>query len=215
MALDTTVRTQAVFPSTTGRPEDTCTNTFHHLVDGSADRATTCAEIHSRISDFYITGGTSVSAYMSSTLSRAANTAYMKSYYLEDDVPRVPALSQFIVLDTPTTANQLPAQLAAVITYQGTPVSGEPQARKRGRIYVGPLASNALTGSDGTLASAFVTVLRTAAGALASEADTVAAWIVYSRTANTASVVTDGWVDNKTDTQRRRGQIASARTTWT
>lgn len=94
-----------------------------------------------------------------------------------------------------------------------------PQARRRGRIYLGPfgqtvLGTTAVT-SDRPLAAA-VTAIANAATALATAtAGAVVPWVIYSPTNGSGAVVTDGWVDNAFDTQRRRGVAATSRTLWT
>jgi hypothetical protein len=95
-----------------------------------------------------------------------------------------------------------------------------PRARRRGRIYVGPLnvaATDSTNGSanGGALPSGFFIGRLAAAFAeftAAAIEDEGGRWVVASRADNAVYPVTAGWVDNEFDTQRRRGLDPSART---
>lgn len=100
-----------------------------------------------------------------------------------------------------------------VLSFQADKVSGLPQARRRGRVYFGPLGGAAeASGRPGTtLLSAVVAF----GAALLSESNLADwTWVVYSTVNNGGAPVTNGWVDNSFDTQRRRGLEWTARTTF-
>jgi hypothetical protein len=123
----------------------------------------------------------------------------------------------------------LPNEVALCLSYQAVAISGESQARRRGRIFFGPLCNTANTLSatgECRPSAALVTALCGAATLLATPAATAAGdlvhWAVYSPTTDLTETIDDafqdvdnGWVDNSFDTQRRRGRDATARTTWT
>jgi hypothetical protein len=95
-------------------------------------------------------------------------------------------------------------------------VSGQPQARKRGRIYLGPFDTTQLN-ADGRILPACQTTIRNAAQALLTASDVALdwSWAVYSPTNASGVIVDNGWVDNEWDTQRRRGRAATTRSTFT
>lgn len=91
-----------------------------------------------------------------------------------------------------------------------------PKARRRGRVYIGPLNNNA-----GALTAIGVlkvhvdtqTVLKNAATALiGSSAGAAGAWSVWSRRSAALFPVIGGFIDEAFDTQRRRGVKSTART---
>lgn len=115
-------------------------------------------------------------------------------------------------------------ELCVCLSYKGTYLSGVSPKRKRGRIYLGPLAANTI--SSGEVASAAVTVFKNAAQTLltASDASSQYRWVIYSPTTDSAGTgldldswdaVTEGWVDNNVDIQRRRGFSGGTRSTFT
>lgn len=108
---------------------------------------------------------------------------------------------------------------------QGAPAthSGHtrPRARRRGRIFLGPLATSALRVTSGTAEQrphqTVIDTLATAAGQLHTGTMVTAGevWIVGSRRDNIGYPVTGGWVDDEFDTQRRRQIKPTARTVTT
>lgn len=119
------------------------------------------------------------------------------------------------------TQTSMPPEVAAVVSFHGnlTGVQEEagatrPRARRRGRIFVGPLNGLAIDEHlpDARLAAFFTGVLRSQCVDLA---DNVAAlgwsWSVWSRANAELYPVVGGWTDNAPDTQRRRGVQPTAR----
>lgn len=132
--------------------------------------------------------------------------------------------------------------MAICLSFQGATGSGVNMRRRRGRVYLGPLAGTVVDAStSGTeITAAARSTIATAAAALAHGPDVGDARLaVFSRAtanitdglpvdANEPAIgysdaalsagfedVVSGWVDNAFDIQRRRGVQASARTTWT
>ncbi len=133
-------------------------------------------------------------------------------------MPRVPYELPMPFTATGTTS-PIPTEVAAVISFQGDPFPGMPQARRRGRIYLGCIPSQAM---DLSAASQYPRFSNTAVAGLAAAADSLRTtvdalgvrWTVWSPTDGLASVITNGWVDNSPDTQRRRSVDPTARTLW-
>ena len=117
----------------------------------------------------------------------------------------------------------LPLEVALVASVRSTlaPATGGallPLQRRTGRIYLGPLNQNAV-GSDTTSgyplpSTQFRTDLSRACYDLSTGDMDQSDWVIYSRAARACSAITNGWVDNAWDTQRRRGTDPTSRTSW-
>lgn len=197
---------QVTLKTTSGVAEDFVTNTFSiNAVDAPA-----LDDAVDAIWDLY--------EYMVLFFSDniVQNGHQIKAYDRADTPPRAPVVDTVRNLPSAPTDDPLPHQLCAVLSFQGGRVSGIPQARRRGRIYFGPLGKTRCD-SDGRLTAATVTALATAGDALMTAGDTSGTWLwdVWSTVNNSATRVTDGWVDNAFDIQRRRGRKTTTRTTFT
>lgn len=164
---------------------------------------------HTALATFYQT----IDANMSN-LVRSANGLEVTSYNRADTKPRAPVLTNFSALTTTGTA-PLPPEVALCLSFQAARVSGVPQSRRRGRIYL-PFFDETGNGTDGRPASGVVSSTVTAAQAFldASDASATWAWNVWSTVNGSPSIVANGWVDNEWDTQRRRGRPATSRTVF-
>jgi hypothetical protein len=201
-------------------PADNVVNTLHFIGEsGTTTRLEDAAVIAEAIDDAL----QPIETYMSSVLN---GQRVLTFYDLNDPQPRAPltTISQGYIVNTGSQA--LPSEVALVLSFQATRVSGDPQARRRGRIYIGPLNQSAVatdSAGDARPASAFITAMTQVGSLLANDVALAdLPWAVFSPTALAAgegdlawASVVDGWVDNAFDTQRRRGASATARTTWT
>lgn len=145
-------------------------------------------------------------------------------YDMADSTPRVPYRTSTIPL-TNGGANSLPSEVALVLSFKGDFESGTPNARRRGRVYIGPLGTDIIT-VGGTAPSrpnaATRDTLRDAAELLRTSSTDEARWAVFSQATltETSSLeqafhdVVGGWVDDAWDTQRRRGISATTRDTF-
>jgi hypothetical protein len=198
------------------QPVDRSTNTWHfELPDATAP---TLALLTTQLDDFY----TSVGGLFGPQLTGTGNIKY---YNLEDAEPRAP-IGTGLVTFTPG-ANGFPSEVAICLSYQGTLVSGESQARRRGRLYLGPLSitTGSIDSGDVRVTAAARTTIATAADALM-DSTTIAGrrWCVFSPATagpppwsagtllDAFVTITNGWVNNDFDTQRSRGLRSSART---
>lgn len=124
-------------------------------------------------------------------------------------------------MGAPTTTANLPLEVAGCISFRGPNVAGTVPARRRGRNYIGPLNTSASAPGDGTtppaLSAGFISALTSYAQAIwdANSGAGSVTWCVYSPTDSAMIPVTNCWVDNAFDTQRRRGNDATARTNYT
>lgn len=205
----TTLRAMVVIPMTSALPADAVVNTFHFQAPAADSTAFTA--IDTALTNFY----GNLQSFFSSKVN--ANGTRIKIYDMEDLKPRPPRYDVALGLGATVGSTALPAELAVCLSFQGAQVAGIPQARRRGRIYFGPLAGVAL--SSEKVHATMMSSLCTQAGVLlaACSAGDPVQWVVYSQTQpspNFAANVVGGWVDNAVDIQRRRGLKADTRTAW-
>lgn len=196
-------RALTTISAATGNPDDVTTNTMHVDANLPADLAGFQAELET----FY----GAVAPWLSDLLD---NAGIVTEYYqLSDPEPRVPVRRDVWSAPSFGSLGLLPAECAIVLSFQAARVSGLPQARRRNRIYLGPIDREAVSAVDGSVSSVTVSDIETAAAAflVASIGQPDWKWAVYSPTDGIGHDVAGGWVDNAWDTQRRRGREATAR----
>lgn len=247
-------------PYSTAVPKDIAEMTFHVDSDGSTAEGVIFPAVIGACQAFLDTahsgGETNLASYLSGI---AANTLLTKIYRYGADVttplgPPVASDSHTISdPDGPPNTTDLPPQLAVVTSWRGEHAfsldgtelpSNYPPARKRGRMYFGPLNASALETTTGSLGG-YVIVNATLRAALAEATQTLTQTIaanaagcavailskpfagraavgtpgtpgyVAARPAYDASVtvVDNGWVDSRVDTQRRRELSPGGHTT--
>jgi hypothetical protein len=147
---------------------------------------------------------------LASYFSKAVGDIRFKAYDMEQPPPRDPR--DGTNFPRTSSAQSLPSECAAALSYYSGTV---PRPRKRGRVYIGPLALSVLdqAGSFPVLSTTFTEAL---GGAAVNNlmATTGVAWGLLSRTTGDIWPITAGWVDNAVDIQRRRGEDATARTEY-
>lgn len=216
-----TYQVQATLPYLTGLPKDVITNTFYFDWLGAGDPdATKFGNLADLVAGFY--EGVFPTAGTFSMASWIDRTKYRtKIYDLVEPKPRVPKLDRTETLDVKTEANTImPPEVAIVASYHAAPVSGVAKASLRGRIFLGGLGTNCV-GVSATYpgfpipGTALVTLIISRMQILA-QTSVHPDWGMrqHSEKFGIARPVTGGWVDNALDTQRRRGNAATARTTW-
>lgn len=213
-----THRAQVIIPAVSAIPEDAVTNTFHFQVDPGGVSAALSALDTALIAFYTTTSTTGLASFLSADRSRVTNACSIRWYNLDEASPRVPVRTTSWTLTGTAPSGGLPQEVAIALSFQAIKVSGVNQARRRGRIFIGPLADAAATVTSGVSRpnTTFITRANLCMQALKSAA--IAAnspWSVWSPTNNTPASVNDGWVDNAFDTQRRRGVAPTVRTAWT
>lgn len=203
-------RVVATLPFFSLDSKDVATNTFHFSTVATPDSAERLA-IAARLDAFY----SAIDLYLSPVISQSLCT--YKFFDLADPPPRVP-VETIPTVGLTFGTNGLPEEVAICLSYLATPVSGEPIARRRGRIYLGPLSTTAIGQASSSaftrISSATRTALGNAAAVLADQSE-ASQWCVYSPTDGIARQIKNGYVDDAADTQRRRGRVTTARTIWT
>lgn len=189
---------------------------------GTDSAATMATTAHTLLKDFYKVIATpatnAVGSYLSNALSRAFGDMILKSYNLADPMPRVPILTEGNNLPSSISSTLgLPSEVAVCLSFQAARQSGVSQARRRGRVFIGPLGPGVQAGAATvfpTVDTAFSLALRSAALRMVTAGTAGTSWAVWSPTSGVARVVANGWVDDAFDTQRRRGIAASTRSTF-
>lgn len=200
------------FTHTSNVPADNLVNTWYFEGGGSDPE-----NVADMLTDFYDAvpaGGTdSVSDYLSNSV--LTGEYRIKAYDLSDPEPRAPVYEDVRNLIELQTAAALPDEVALVFSYHAQLASGVPQARRRGRIYLGGIVAQ--QNDVGRPASNIRNVLVRAGRDLiqASNASTSWEWQQYSTLLGVGNIVVGGWVDNAWDTQRRRGRAATSRVLFT
>lgn len=217
-------RAQVTFHGDSGLPEDVYVNTFHFSDDGSATDG--LEDLVAAIQGLYLDAdstGRNILSWMSEELNGNMDVAI---YDLADAIPRVAQIEDSTAVGGGVTGNgRLPPEVALCVSFQAPPTSGLEQASRRGRVYIGPLGANEhgspaigqpIDPATGRPKAAFITTLTEKFADFATEVNALTnwLWVVYSPTLLSAAVISDGWVDNAPDIQRRRGNVPTSRTTF-
>lgn len=206
-----TILTTASLPFRSGLPADVAVNTFW-LAPVTTPTEAQCEQVALLLDAFY----SGIQSYLHPRLN---NSLIVRMYDQSDPEPRVPIYEEVIPSAFTAGSAGYAEEVAMCVSFKAASASGAPQARRRGRIYVGPLSTAAVTAGSTSAptrpADAFITALAATASNLADGLITNGTpWCVFSRVDNIARSIVSGWIDNTLDTQRRRGINASARTVW-
>jgi len=227
------VKNDIIFNTISGIVADQVVNT---MLLQTATEPGTPAEITDQvvfISSFYnnngAVSGKSIANYLGSMLSRASQAVTVKQYdvsgHLDGSAHGSPINVGHFTLQPPTAGFlDLPEEVAVVLSYHSLltniPQEGpgviRPAARHRGRIYIGPLTSAAVSSDATTHQTVVAPTLRQtlvdASTALLALPD--AQWMQWSRTSALATSVHGGFIDDSFDTMRKRGPKARSRSQW-
>jgi hypothetical protein len=221
---DKLMRAQVTIPMDGALPEDYVTNTWYFDGD-DAGLTPTDAEwgdaVHDLLGAFYYVGGAEIFP------TQIGANATLKVYDMRDPEPRVPFWTSTFALPA-GTGDMLPAEVALCMSFAASPLSGVNQARRRGRVFLGPcrVGAQTIVASQSRPTDGVRNGIAAAAATLIDGLDAVPGakvkWAIYSPTTDLggASIddsfhdVVSGWVDNAWDIQRRRGPAPTARATF-
>jgi len=144
-------------PHVNGLPADAIVNTWHFRHLTSSDRDADQAEMQTHLDAFY-------TAWVGSWGSTQYNwnAMVMRTYDMLDPVPRFPFdEATFGAGGASGTLDEMPAEVACVLSMEGARVSGENMRRRRGRVFLGPFVVAA--GDMATVPTALITAVTTAA----------------------------------------------------
>lgn len=185
----------------TGNPLDKAVNTWHLLADDED-------ELESggilALNTFY----NAIDGSLSNLVDPTAGI--VRAYDLADPEPRAPVLEQAFTIGA-TGGNTSPPELAICVSFEAPQQSGQPQARRRGRVYIGPLSAGAWSTTTGMLTTETLDGYEDAMQDLIDTSANATTWalMVYSRVNAAAVEALHMWVDNAVDIQRRRGLAAT------
>jgi len=203
----TTIRAQVILHTVDAFAANYVTNSWALESGTSTDPGT---DFTPAFDAFY----TAMQGYLSPTIATSGHQ--IKWYDLPGPgQPNYPFDETTFGLGAAPSGTALPDELAVCLSFQGVRVAGQPQARRRGRIYFGPVDQTAQTANRPS--AGILTALATAAVTFQTDiqaAATGADWVIWSVANQSAVPVVDGWIDNAFDVQRRRGVEATSRTTW-
>nr|CRY96066.1 hypothetical protein [uncultured prokaryote] len=203
------IKAQCILPSWSLLPQDEVTNTFWFESVGPLNDDVG-ADITILLGSFYAGIQQSLGPTLTGTLK-------ISMWDWSAPTPRYPYNPGWETSFTPVSATQgLPEEVALVLSFHASPPA---TPRRRGRVYLGPLGSGALSpgGSSqwASITDVYIGLVKNAATALMEDSETAGVpWCVYSTVDNVARKVVGGWVDNSPDTQRRRGHEATSRNAW-
>ena len=210
---------EVTIPYFTGIPRDVVVNTWHaNFVDHpptDSDFDAACTAINGFYENVYFDSGF---IRFAPWMNPAGNS--IKAYNLADPIPRPIRFQTTMPLaaTTPATSSDLPPETAICMSFQAVQIAGVPQARRRGRIFLGGIATGVAAGSDSffpVVNSTNRVAIAAAAVALKDALNTAGwLWVIYSRAGASSAEAVNGWVDDAPDTQRRRGRAPVVRTLY-
>ncbi len=179
-------------------PEDRFVNTFYYSSSSSL-----VADADALETKFNLLLQT---AFFDNRISALVVSYQIKVYDFADPEPRVPEVRDLTWI--PNVTGPGPAEVAVCLSYY----SGQNLPRKRGRVYLGPIGYAFMqAGTTGRILAATTTDVIEVASVLKGTA--ARTWMQRSQTTGELSEITNVWVDNAWDTQRRRGIAADLRVT--
>lgn len=228
---------QATFQMDSGLSKDRVENTFHFVGDDTGHTHEEMAwGVAQTLGGFYSSTPTGGLFPLDTFLSRklgavgVSRVGKVTLYDFAAAKPRPELLVAHFTMNGASSVAGLPTEVALCLSY----FSGRNLARQRGRIYIGPLNVAAITNDEPALpAPNFISVLTNTGNDMAQTPATVMArgvaqmvevppvgvvpvamhWAQHSTKQPVWGDVTNIWVDNEWDTQRRRRQVATARVT--
>lgn len=210
-------------------PRDVAINTFHFLGGDAGDPEDQTALIVSALPTFYESVGTGATVPIVDFLSQVLSVE-------EDAVEIWGSLSTDLTLPnggfTPkqqvgnftielVDTAALPNEVAVCMSLKDSTNTLTP-GRHRGRNFIGPLnvaalgpnLENGMTTPDPDLIEAIQGAAQDLQAFVEASVEPSVSWCIYSRANEAYYRITNGWVDNEFDTQRRRQQRATLRNTF-
>lgn len=147
---------QVAIPYTSGVPEDVSVNTWAFDTGAGGVSVPSISAIISGLVGFY--------DEVDEIYSEIIGSDYqIKLYDIDEPEPRTP-LSVVETAWPDAGSNPLPEEVACCLSFRGLYASGSPPARRRGRVYIGPLGTTAAGELSGRSAPAAIVETVLAAG---------------------------------------------------
>lgn len=219
------VKASVIIPTKQGISSDTVQMGFHFQAP-AIEGGTEDAAVADSLRNFFVTPGPGQAATVKQFMSASLNfpLARLKIVSLDAPLPRYPYYDEPLDLGPVSGADNLPAELACVLSFGAPPVTGVPRARLRNRTYIGPLATSSMQQTvqgDTRVSATFRNALLAAAQGLYNAHGPTSTptngyrWTVHSTFRNPQApprYVAWAYVDDAFDVQRRRGVKRVART---
>lgn len=209
-----------------GLPQDVCVNTFAFRDFITAALGTVAQNAVDKVKDFYNVENAvdDVAEFIGPQISRGAAAHSIDIYDLGDPVSLPmgsPVLTSTMSLDPTGGGRAMVGEAAATLSFHAdlTDIPQEvgntrPAARRRGRVFIGPLQDGAVTNvNEPLLSAACIAALHDSGEALRDSGGNTD-WAVWSRVEGLLRPVVGGFVDNAPDVQRRRGAGATSRSSF-
>lgn len=205
---------QLIFQGPSGLPEDQFVTTYVFRNDNVLDRDGMFSAVETALTNFWSDPAADDNDKLVKYIPDNFSGGNIKLFDLGATPPRIPEETGLLSSIVPSgTMAPLPREVAVCLSYH----TGGPGPRNRGRIYLGPLTSQALETPAGA-APRVQTSLRTKivdrATDMATNPSLECTWVLWSRANAATYQIVGGWVDDAFDTQRRRGAAPSSRTSW-
>lgn len=205
------IRVQVSLPMDSNLPEDAATNTWYFQKADTADPSEAQFNGGPRgVLDLVYT-----SLFSNGILSSAINhTALTYKAYKHATAQTAPEFTGSIQVLASPTGVAAPPELAVCLSFANDSATTVPVARRRGRLYIGPLGFLSGPAVPTTQRDVIRGIGASVLTDLAAAPVSGWKWVVYSSAQNDAFEVQRGWVDNAYDVQRRRGVDATNRATF-
>lgn len=211
------IRAQVVLGGKSGLPEDSFVTTWAFLRNSGSTFELQAEQAALQLQEFWTLQATTNAMvdFLSPAVVRSPSSLVVKLYDLEQTAPREPIEFAYEIPVPGGSSVGLPAEVAVCLSFY----SERNLPRSRGRVYIGPLSQqSAEVGTNGRVhpSDTLVETLATAANRMRNSAmgPDQPQWAILSQRDAALKLVTNGWVDDAFDTQRRRGEIATERTIW-
>lgn len=197
---------QITLKTTDAIPENFITNNF--AVSGEVSAPGDATALMDVFKTFYDAIRTTV---YPSTIAQSNHD--FKLYIAGGSAPNYPFYENVWSMASSPSGTTLPSEVALCLSYEGLRIPGLAQARRRGRVYLGP-CKDTMNVSGRPAASAITTILAAAQGLATGIQGVTSAedWAVWSPSNGTAVDLFSAWMDNSWDTQRSRGLIRTLKT---
>lgn len=196
-------RALAILHRESGLPEDMVVNSWAFRNDSiGGGAAGVLAAVNTVLSGFYV--------QLAGYLAPDVVSVEWRVYDLGEAPPRTPN-----ILETDPFAGGSPTGLPAEVACCLSMKTADRTPRGRGRIFLGPLGTNAMDAQFGAPrpTEAFRIAMTDAAEDVRTNAADLT-WVVISQMDAAAKVVTGGFIDDAFDTIRSRGHAPTTRTTF-
>jgi hypothetical protein len=192
-----------------GDPDQNTSNSLYFLGAVGSSTADDIIEALARLTVGYQAWDNTI--YPSSVVGTVATVT---TYDMADPEPRSPLdISTFNIAPAAGTAH--PSDVSICLSYRADYPSGANRARRRGRIYLGPLLAatgTTITGQGLRVSATAIAAIRTGAELLDTVITTPIEWAMWSQTDGVARPIVEASIDNQFDTRRSRDNQASTRT---